>query len=64
MKFTVTIDCDNDAFSNDFFGELDRILREVRGEIRYLANRPGQLQDGNIRDVNGNTVARWELVDE
>lgn len=64
MKFKLDIDCDNAAFDDDFYGELQRILLDVRGDIRYLVGRPGRMEDGNIRDSNGNTIGKWELVDD
>lgn len=64
MRFQLLIDCDNAAFDDDFFGELQRVLLDVRGDIRYLTNRPGKCEDGNIRDINGNKIGTWELVDE
>lgn len=54
MDFKLTINMDNAAFEDR--SELTRILRGI-------ARRPeeGQ-QDGQVRDINGNTVGYWEIA--
>lgn len=57
-KFTLTIDTDNAAFEDaDRNTELARILRKT---AKALEDYPNFLA-GNVRDLNGNTVGRWEL---
>lgn len=57
MRLVVEIDADNDAFAEDFAGELRRVLSVVAS--RAAAAQPGD--DGGVMDVNGNTCARWSL---
>jgi ABC-type Co2+ transport system permease subunit len=51
--FTLTIDCDNDAFEDMPQAEVARILHNVAERILY------PLMDGTCRDVNGNTVGSF-----
>jgi hypothetical protein len=58
MKFTLAIDCDNAAFGETLDGHLEETARLLRG----LARRLEAGEDyGTLRDVNGNTVGRFEL---
>jgi hypothetical protein len=54
--FSLTIETDNAAFDPDAGAELARILAELAGKLDPL---PGPAS-GRLRDVNGNTVGRWE----
>jgi len=60
MKFTLTIKCDNKAFSEEGAShEVSRILSEVAGKIAFY----GVLHDGvfvALRDLNGNRIGSWE----
>lgn len=61
MTFTLTIDCDNDAFAfNDLATELARIVGKVAQDIDD--DGIGIDPTGTVRDINGNTVGRWEIV--
>ena len=55
--FKLEIDTGNEAFNYDC--ELARI---IRGVSRTLAEMPDCNADGVVRDMNGNTVGRWEFV--
>ena len=58
--FTLTIDTDNDAFTDDWAMEVRRILKHlVVGEHGPRYDRDA----GTVRDVNGNTVGRWSHGD-
>ena len=48
MTITINIETDNDAFTHDRACEVLRIIRE------HLNSRG--LDDGKLRDINGNTV--------
>ena len=63
MKFTLSIDCDGAAFEDDCFAEVVRIMREAaeRLEITH-AGEPPQFARGFCRDLNGNTVGKWEML--
>jgi hypothetical protein len=63
MKMTVSFDLDNDAFEYMNFGqaggdvaELDRIFGRISDSV-WEGNT-----EGRIRDSNGNTVGRWEIM--
>jgi hypothetical protein len=53
--FTLTIDLAKDAFDADKLGEIARILRVAADLVENGAH------SHNARDVNGNTVAHWEI---
>ena len=55
MKFTLTIDCDNAAFSRHQEAEVSRILRTVRDKIT------DGLVSGSLLDYNGNKVGKFEF---
>jgi hypothetical protein len=55
--FSLTIETDNAAFSPDPGAELARILHELADKLDPL---PGQAGSARLRDLNGNTVGRWE----
>lgn len=68
-KFTVEFSCDNAAFSDEEGGagaEVARILRLLSEGARdgfmgggaWYHVEPGT--EGRIRDVNGNTIGKWE----
>lgn len=62
MKFTIEIELGNDAMRR--YSHIKSALRELaRGP--ELGNNGPRVGDGsNIRDVNGNTVGKWEIVEE
>ena len=54
---TITIQADNAAFEDNPGGEVARILCRVAAEFEWGQERP------TIKDANGNTVGRVEIVD-
>jgi len=58
MRFTLTIDCDNDAFG------FDQLAPEVASLLKYAAARvaSGRIA-GHLADENGNTVGRFGFED-
>lgn len=58
MKFTLTIETDNQAFVDFPVGSTREALDTVNMKMFF-----GQ-RSGIIKDVNGNTVGSWELVTE
>lgn len=57
MEFTLNIDCDNAAFDGDPADEIVRLLHVVAMKIE------GGYRDGNLVDLNGNTVGDFELTE-
>lgn len=58
MKFTCTIEVDNDSFIESP-QHLGHLLSSLGEHLAYEGIQPG---DGNtIRDYNGNTVGEWEI---
>jgi len=59
MDFELRIHMGNDAYSADAVAEVQRQLRAVAGSLQDMLilgdSRP-------IRDINGNTVGKWEVV--
>ncbi len=62
--FRLEIDTDNAAF--DRTGEVERILHSVARMFAAFdepTNRSSEAQRaGTLRDINGNTVGKWEFV--
>lgn len=59
--FTLTIDCDNDAFSpdeGDGIPEIARILRHVADKVE------SRRVHGGIMDINGSKVGEFDLTEE
>lgn len=52
--FTLEVSTENAAFDDDPGAELARILRTVAKSLHEGG------ESGTVRDVNGNTVGRWE----
>jgi hypothetical protein len=55
--FTLKIKTDSDAFADDYFRELARILQNVTDTIEagaFADSRP-------VFDINGNRVGEWRL---
>lgn len=56
----INFELDNDAFTNTLDGgdvaELDRIFQRISDSV-WEGNT-----EGRIRDSNGNTVGRWEIM--
>lgn len=52
MQYTLTINCDNDAFVDDPGQEIQRILRDTRDRI----NVRGLEDEVILRDINGARV--------
>lgn len=53
MNFTLSIDCDSDAFAADPTAEIARILRKTAQRLVSGAD------SGRLLDVNGNTVGEF-----
>jgi hypothetical protein len=63
MKFTLTIDCDNAAFTVDVpGGARDAAAIEVMRIVSNSLSVDKITEGGTLRDYNGNTVGRFELV--
>ena len=57
MAFTLNINTDNAAFTDDPRAEVQRILAAVIDGLYHL-------DGGTSRDINGNTVCNWKLETE
>ncbi len=60
MKFTLEIELGNDAMQTG--DDIRQILRNV-AHIMRISDLPNVGDEGAFRDVNGNTVGKWEVVD-
>lgn len=68
MKFNLSIDLENAAFSADIEGdsnarnalEVSRILSQLANRL-YMEATISRGNIGNLRDANGNTVGRWTV---
>ena len=56
MKITIEFAVDNAAFDELPASEAARIVREVSDRIE------GGEEGGMLRDINGNTVGRWDVA--
>ena len=70
MTLTIMIEMDNAAFchpdsaDDDTFARAMEAARILKDFGAHLASRLGTLDSGDsgkLRDVNGNTVGRWEV---
>lgn len=63
QKFIIEINTDNAAFSEMPSNEIIRILKELC-ETAYHDGFAGMKQSGKtaLRDVNGNTVGKFDLI--
>lgn len=64
MKFSLEIEMDNAAFGDDAFDQTAEVKRILKRLIVGLPENGGlDIGDGtrNLRDINGNTVGRWEV---
>lgn len=60
MKFTLEIEFGNDAMQTK--ADLSAVLTELAARIpRSIVGRIGSGDYGSIRDINGNTVGKWEV---
>lgn len=57
MTLTITIQCDNAAFSENPGGEVARILRRYADDIDGM-----EPEETKLRDINGNTVGKVEVI--
>jgi len=55
MRFTLTIDCDNEAFG-ERLGEVSSILYSA-----YVKVGHDGIESDSLRDSNGNTVGRFSF---
>lgn len=57
MKVTIEFNVDNDAFKDDFAGEVQRILKKANRELGECDQENAFDADGiRLQDSNGNTV--------
>jgi hypothetical protein len=55
--FTLAFNTDNEAFENAPYDEPARILRLAADAVEDAQ------ESGKIRDINGNTIGRWQFDD-
>jgi hypothetical protein len=59
MKFVLELDFGNDAMSCGW--DVARALKNVASDVNSDVELTGY---ATIRDLNGNTVGKWEVVNE
>ena len=67
MKFTLEFNMDNDDFvTPDTASKENEINREaVMRVLKAVASEVGDYWDGyTVKDINGNTVGKWEILPE
>jgi len=62
MDIVININCDNQAFERNEDNELVRILTKLAADIKE--NGYYRMSDTRLRDVNGNTVGRFKVVED
>ena len=63
MKLVLEMEMDNAAFHENANGyEASRILHAIAHRVQGVELTPGM--EGNFRDINGNKVCTWKVVDE
>lgn len=61
MRFMLNMTCDSAAFGDgagDLAEEVSRILLVAATRVQDLH------AEGTLRDANGNTVGRWQFIDD
>lgn len=58
MRFTLTINCDNDAFAEDCNGMVADILADLANKVQRgeVDNPAGRTLHRSLCDINGNAV--------
>lgn len=59
MKFSLSFDCDNEAFAEDLRETIADTLIDVEKRVAKSSEN-----EGPIYDVNGNRIGQWELTDD
>lgn len=59
MIFVLTMDMDNASFEDDFHTQMHKIFRKIEDEISLKTSGPH-----SIKDLNGNSVGSWSIVDD
>jgi hypothetical protein len=66
MRITITIDTENDAFTDDPRAEVARVLHELAYRVDGV-HKPviycNAGDDDTVRDINGNTVGAVTITD-
>lgn len=64
MKFQLEIELGNDAMQT--YDDVSQALKSVRAYLKEYRQSEEVEADDNapIRDLNGNTVGKWEVVDK
>lgn len=65
MKFTMTIESEGAAFTDDPAEELGQTLQKVSSQaLRKISHLvEAGLAEGVVRDTNGNRVGTWQITD-
>jgi hypothetical protein len=53
------MDMDNASFEDDFHTQMHKIFRKIEDEISLKTSGPH-----SIKDLNGNSVGSWSIVDD
>jgi hypothetical protein len=60
MRFTLEIELGNDAMQTGY--NVARAMREASNHVAELVKKDLPGAEGRIRDVNGNTVGKWQVL--
>ena len=58
-RFTLEIDCDNDAFGTSGYSISQEVARVLQCAARRIANQSVATDRNKLFDGNGNTVGKW-----
>ena len=61
MRFMLNMSCDNAAFGEDAGDLAEEVSRILFIAARRVQDRQ---TEGTLRDANGNTVGRWQFIDD
>lgn len=63
MKFILEIELGNDAMrTGNEVGEKLQLISRILGDSRVFGGPLTPIEPQGIRDLNGNTVGKWEVV--
>ena len=66
MRFTLSFDMDGAAFDggDNAADEVMRILHATAAKVDHRMMLGFDLGGGYVRDMNGNTIGEWEVIDD
>lgn len=62
-NITITLNTDNEAFTENESNEVSRILKHLAEGFRCVDYSINELEGRRLSDINGNTVGRVRVIE-